>query len=301
VTTPAVAPFVTTYATHTPYLTPDEWLAAPTAIDTKDLITGGSPAQQRQVIVNKIESASSWVDRICFKSPTGCLAATTDTTSNKRFLVNRYGTIKIPLPFRPILEVSAVMVGRTPSTMFALSSLADVDISSHGVIEVPVAGAYNRAYGYGGIGVGSRPLARVTWTNGFPNTTLAAASAAAATSITLASVLGIYPGTGLTLYDTTGGNDHVTVAPSFVPGATTVPLSAPTVFAHAAGVSVSNLPARVKEATILLTSALIQTRGDDAIVLESMDTPSKMSAAYGANADAEQLATVLLGDLVRAV
>jgi hypothetical protein len=292
-----VAASVTTYASHTPYLTPAEWMAAPTAIDTSDLVLGASPTQQQQAIENKIEGASSWVDRICFRGPAGCLAATVDTHRG-RYLVNRYGAVKVPLPFKPVLEVRSVLLGYTPSTLVPLPSLADVDISAHGVIEIPVAGMGTP----GGLsaGRGFRPIVQVVYVNGYPNTTLTGASAVGATSLLVASSLGIYPGTGLTLYDVEGGNDHVIVAASFVAGSLTVPLSAPTLFAHSAGVSVSNLPTRVKEATILLTSALIQTRGNDAIVLDSMDTPSSLSPAYGANADAERLATVLLGDLVRA-
>jgi hypothetical protein len=293
VTTPAIAQYVTTYAAHTPYLTLAEWLAAPTAIDVSDLITGGSPAQQNQAVQDAIERASSWMDRICHQ----VLAATTDTHRG-RYLVSRFGTVRIPLPRKPVLEVSAVSVGSTPSTMSTLTSLADVDISPYGVIEVRVTGTYPGPSGYWG---GFRPIVGVTYVNGWPNTTLAVDAAAASSSVTVASSLGVYPGTALTIYDVTGGTEHVVVGPGFTAGSTTVPLVAPLVYAHTAGVSISNLPPVAKEAATLLTSALIQTRGDDAIVLESMDTPSKMSPAYGANADAERLAGVLLRDLVRLI
>jgi hypothetical protein len=291
-TVPAVAQYVTTYAAHTPYLTLAEWLAAPTAIDISDLITGGSPDQQNQAVQDAIERASSWEDRICHQ----VLAATTDTHRG-RYRVNRWGTVKIPLPRKPILEVSAVSIGFTPSTMAALTSLADVDISPYGVIEVPVTNTTLASSLRGGI----RPIVGVTYVNGYPNTILAADVAAASSSITVASSLGIYPGTALTIYDVTGGTEHVVVSPGFTGGSTTVPLVAPLAHAHTTGVSISNLPPVAKEAAILLTSALIQTRGSDAIVLDSMDTPTKMQAAYGANADAERLAKVLLGDLVRLI
>ena len=289
---PVVAPSVTTYASHTPYLTLAEWLAAPTAIDISDLIQGGTAAQQNQAVQDAIERASSWVDRICHQ----VLAATTDTHSG-RYLVNRWGNVKIPLPRKPILEVSAIAMGDNPSSMNLLASLVDVDIGGHGVIDVPAPGSpFGSNYGFG---IGSRPLVRVTYVNGYPNTVLSASAAAAATSIVVTSALGIYPGSALTVYDAIAGTEKVTVASSYVAGSTTLPLVGALVYAHLAGVSVSNLPPVVKQAAILLTSALIQTRGDDAIVLDTMDTPTKMQSAYGANADAERLAGVLLADLVR--
>jgi len=288
---PAVAQYVTTYASHSPYLTLAEWRAAPTAIDTSDIIPGGSPTQQDQAVRDAIERSSSWVDRICHQ----VLAATQDTHRG-RYRINRWGTVRIPLPRKPVLEVSGVAIGYSPSQMVPLTSLADVDISPYGVIEVPVT---NTTLATTTIRDELRPIVAITYVNGWPNTTLTAAAAVAAASVTVASSLGVYPGTSLTVYDTTGGTEKVTVAAGFAAGSTVVPLVAPLAFAHTAGISVSNLPPVVKEASILLTSALIQTRGDDAIVLDSMDTPSKMSAAYGANADAERLACVLLRDLVR--
>lgn len=293
-----VANNVTTYASHTPYLTFDEWNTAATAIDIRDLIPGGTTAQQQMAVQNSIERASSWVDRICHT----VLAATTDTHSG-RFLVNRWGNVRIPLPRKPVLEVSVVMVGSRPSTMTALASLVDADIGPTGVLDVPVMSwtppTASPDYGYGGIGPGSRPLVAVTYVNGFPNTSLTSTATAGASTVTVANSLGVYPGTGLTIYDVTSGAEQVTVAPSFVAGSTSVPLVSPLVYTHAAGISVSNLPPVVKEATILLTSALIQTRGDDAIVLDSMDSPAKVSGGYGANAEAEYLAGELLADLVR--
>jgi hypothetical protein len=288
---PVVAPSVTTYASHTPYLTLAEWLAAPTALDVSDLIQGGTTAQQNQAVQDAIERASSWVDRICHQ----VLAATTDTHSG-RYLVNRWGNVKVPLPRKPILEVSAIAMGNTPSSMNLLASLVDVDIGGHGVIEIPAPGSpFGSNYGFG---IGSRPLVRITYVNGYPNTTMSAASAAA-TNIVVASALGIYPGSALTIYDSTAGTEHITVSSSYTTGSTTIPLVGTLAYAHTVGMSVSNLPPVVKQAAILLTSALIQTRGDDAVVLDTMDTPTKMQSAYGANADAERLAEKMLADLVR--
>ncbi len=292
--TSQVAQYVTTYASHTPYLTVDEWKAAPTAIDTTSLLPNGTSAQQNQVIKDAVERASSMVDGYCYQ----VLAATSDTAFG-RYRIGRDQVVRVPLPFKPVLEVSAISVGATPSMLTALSSLADVVIFPHGVIEVPLwNGLPTLPYPFQGLG--QRPLVQVTYVNGWPNTTLAAPATAGGSNVTVASALGIYPGTMLTIYDVTAGTEPVTVAPTYTPGSTTVPLTAPLAFAHTAGVSISNLPPRIKEATVLLASVLIQTRGDDAIVIDSIDSPAQTQALPKASARNLDIARQLLAPFRRA-
>jgi len=279
-----VAPFVTTYASHTPYITVDEWRAAPTAIDISSLLPDGNRTQQDQVVRDCIERASSWIDDLCQQ----VLAASEDIQSG-RFLVNRFHQVKVPAMAKPVLEVSAVSVGGSPSTLLPLDTLDDVEISPYGVVTIPV----NKS------GSGQRALVRMTFVNGYPNTVTTAANAAGDSTLVLDNAVGVYPGSPLTVYDVkAAGTENIVVASTYT-GGTTIPLVDSLRFAHAAGVSVSSLPARVKQACILLTSALIQTRGSDAIVLDSMDTPAAKSNAYGANEDAERLARTLLGSLRR--
>lgn len=283
-----VAPYVTTYASHTPYITLDEWTASPTAIDIFNLVPGGDQDQQNRAITIQIERASSWVDRICHQ----VLAATQDTVEG-RYRVDREGYIRVPLPRKPVLEVSSVSVGATPSQMQPLSSLVDVEIGMHGTLRIPL---YSMTYS-----IGYRPVVQVTYVNGWPNTSLTSASSVGAQSLSVASSLGIYAGSSLTIYDPdlAGGNEQVTVASTFVPGSLAVPLTAPLLYAHNLGTSVSNLPPVVKEATVLLTTALLQTRGADALVIGSTEPPQQTSTS-GGMAQAERLATAMLADLVRA-
>jgi hypothetical protein len=51
---------------------------------------------------------------------------------------------------------------------------------------------------------------------------------------------------------------------------TALTLTAVTAFGHAAGVSISALPPDVKQAVISITSALIKSRGSDAVVMQSL-------------------------------
>lgn len=280
-----VAPYAPTYASRTPYITLAEWLAAPTALDARSLIQGGSQTQQNQAICDAIERASSWIDGWCYQ----VLAATRDTTSG-RYAVNRRGGVRVPLPRKPVLEVCSVSFGYRTSEMALLSSLVDVEIGMHGVVEIPIAGAFlGRALG------GGNPLVQVTYVNGFPNTTLAAVVTAAATSITLSSVLGIYPGTALTIYDVTGGGtEQVTVSGTYVVGTAAVPLTTGLLYAHAVGVSVSNLPPDIKAAAVLLTTVLIQTRGVDAIVLSETGTPTTTEYPRGTGANVARAKELLI-------
>lgn len=296
----AVAPYSTAYISRTPYLTAAEYQTAPTAVDLSALdVTSSSPTAQTAALIRKIAGASSWADRICHQ----VLAATLDV-EQARVRVNRNGVARMPLRFKPILEVDTVSVGLRPSQMTALpaSNAADVVIDFHGIVDIPVLGV---SYGTGSappgqLSVGDEPLVQVSYVNGYPNTVLASGVAAGVSSITVTSALGVYPGTTLTVYD--GANtEPVTVASTYTTG-TILPLSAPLAFPHAAGISVSALPPAVKEAVICLTSALIKTRGSEAIVMADIGSePSKQAASEPGGLEDVAVATDLLSDFIRQV
>ncbi len=292
-----VAPFTTTYAARTPYLTVAEFLASPTAIALNDLLPNGTLAQQTDALTQKIAQASSWMDDLCQQ----VLAATVDTDRG-RYRVNRDGYVRVPLRYKPILEVRSVSVGLHPSNLTALSDYSNVAIF-RSTVEVPVLGT-NLAtaptnWPSGGLGVGSKALVDVTYVNGFANTLTGVGGATkGATSLPVTGALGIYPGSTVTVYDGSS-SEQIVVAPSYTAGALSLPLTSPLLFDHAAGVSVSNLPPRAKEAAVLLTSALIQTRGDDALILDAMETPSRMSGQSGASAEDIALAMDMLENLTR--
>lgn len=290
----AVSPIVTAYATATPYITRAEFEAAPTALDISDLIPNGTQAQQDQALDDTILRASSWCDSICRQ----VLAATTDI-EREWYKVDRNGSVRVPLRYKPVLEVTAVRLGTKPSSMVALTDFSDVVVKRNSV-EIPVFSFSPPSLiaPPGGIQIGSRVLVDVTYINGWVNTTLAAGVSAAATSLTVAKSLGIYAGSQFTVFDGPL-TEVVTVANTYVAGSTTVPLTTGLAHAHVAGVSISNLPSRVKEAAILLTSVLVQTRGNDAIILEAMENPGRMSTSYGAQGNNVELAKAMLETLIR--
>jgi hypothetical protein len=91
--------------------------------------------------------------------------------------------------------------------------------------------------------------------NGYPVTTLAAPVAVGATSVTVTDGTGILAGTSV-LTITDGQSEEVVVSTAVAGNVLTVP---PLQFAHAAGVGVSELPATIEEATLLLISRLHDT------------------------------------------
>lgn len=289
----AVSPFVTTYTTETPYITEAEFLAAPTALEVTDLIPGGSQAAQDRAITDTILRASSWVDRICEQ----VLSATVDIERGE-YRVDRKGYVNVPLKFKPVLEVQAVRLGPRVSQMVSMTDFSDVDVRRNSV-KIPVWNLALPSNSFpSSIALGDRVVVDVTYVNGWANTFLATTAAIGQLQLTVSKGLGIYPGSLLTISDGVS-TEQVTVAASYVAGSTTVPLTSALVHDHAVGVSVNNMPSRVKQATILLTTVLIQTRGSDAIILETMETPTRTSTGYGASSDNVNKAMDLLRNLGR--
>jgi hypothetical protein len=292
VVAPAVANNVNTYASRSSYVTVQEFKDAPTAVELDNLVLNGSTASQDEALAVVIERASSWADALTYQT----LAATVDTAYG-RARVRSDGTVRFPLPFKPVIAVLGIAVGGRPSAMSPMGSLVDVVINQHGTIEFPAFGVASNGYGYGlsGFGVASQPLVQVTYVNGYPNTTAAGATTAGLTTLPVVSVLGVFPGTTLTVYD--GPSTETVTVLATSPGSLT--LAAPLRFAHAPGVSVSALPPKVKQAVILLAASLIQTAGTDAIVLQQMAEPGGLVSEKGASAENIALAMDMLDEFKR--
>jgi hypothetical protein len=265
--------FTTPYRTA-PYLTIAEYKTAPTAVDVSNLVPGAPPATQDSELANVISRASGWVDNLASQ----ILAATVNTEA-RRLRTRRDGTLVVHPDSWPILEVRDLQYGSSPAGLTQLSDLSGLWIEEQqfvvtfaGVQAVTSVGPLQ----LGGLGPGEPLLVRYTYVNGWPNTTLQSAAAAAATSIVVADTTGIYAGTRLVL-DSGSVEEQVTVQTT--PTTTTVALAAPLASGHQAGVSATALPPQVKEATILLCSALIKTRGTEALVMPGIGGMSELHVA----------------------
>lgn len=302
---PAVALKVPTYATRTPYITIEEYQTSATGVDSSTLIPDGSAAQNLAALQVLIGRASSWADSLC---NVAALAATLDIQGSPSigWRVFRDGTIRVPLDITPVIAVTGVSVGYTPSTMRPLTSLVDVWIGEK-VATIPVSGANlfssNGGYlgGYlGGFRTGDRLVGAVSYVNGWANTLLTGASAAGVTTLTVADGTGIFAGLRMSIYDFASA-EVVTVASTYVFGSTTVPLAAPAQYAHDPLTSISAFPPAIKQAVISLTSCLIRTRGAASFGMNSvaeMITDGEMQS--GGFTDLE-IATDLLAQYTRVV
>lgn len=268
---PLLARTTTAYAPRPPYLTVTEYRQAATGVDSNNLVPNGSAADQLAALEATLRRASAWVDSICHQT----LAATRDTEAG-RYRLGRDGQLRVPLRYFPVAAVAAVAVGESAATAAALTDLTGCELDERGgVLTVP-------AYGWAG-----RRFVSVDYVSGFAHTTLTAAAAAGAQTLTVAAGLGVTPGQQLTLPDA-GQTETVTVAagwsPTVVDGPVSLPLAAPLADAHTAGVAASAMPYAITEAAILLASAVIKTRGaEDFEMPELGQQPGKAgtSAAYG--------------------
>ena len=250
-----------------PYLTVDEYRRAPSGIDASALVTGDADANLAE-LGNVIRRASSWIDQICNQ----VLAATADTEAG-RLPLGRDGVVRVHPRHTPIGLVTGFTYGSGASDQVAVTDFTGLWVED-ATFEVPLLSGRSWAGPLqfsGVVAPGQRVYCTWSYTAGFPNTLLASAVTAGATSLPVLDGTGIVPGrTQFTIYDG-ATTETVTVSDTYTIGSTTVPLTAPLINDHArAGVSVSALPAAVKQAAVLLTTALIRTRSSSAIVMPGM-------------------------------
>jgi hypothetical protein len=274
---PTVAPETATLFRRTPYITPSEYRAAPTAIATSQLVPGGSEDDQVQALAAVIMRASDWIDTLCFHKADGTLAAS-PTVEAAWITPKANGTLAIICNYKPILEVDGLAVGGNAGSLQNVGAQASEAISIQGQVFyfAPVSGQLGTTTVWPSIPTTNGKVYAVwSYVNGFPHVTLGAGVAAGATSINVKSpvpggseVFGVYPGTQLTIHD--GANTEVIVVKE-VEGLT-LKLTAGLEYAHVLpespdSIRVSALPWAVEQAAISLTTALIKTRGSRAMTM----------------------------------
>lgn len=294
-TAPAVAPWVPTYATYASYVTVADFLAEPTGVDTTQLLPGQDAAANKASLARVIARASSQADNICRQ----VLGATVDVQSGTYRV--RDGSIGIPVPYTPLIQVNSVLVGSGPSSLAPVLDLSGVRFEQK-VAWIPLGGVqWPGSSRWCVPGARGRVYAQMTYVNGHANTLTAASSLAGVSSLPVGNPLGIFPGLPMTVYDS-ASTEPVTVSSSYVLGSTTVPLAAPTGFAHAAGVSVSALPPFVRDAVFLLTASLIKVRGAEAFTMDAiMQQPGKTQPTDPGGTTEYNDAKALLSPLMRVV
>lgn len=270
-----IPPQTVSHPTVQPYISLQEYQDAPTDVDTEGLTTGGSIAGNAIELANVIARATAWTTDICHQ----ILAATLDTQT-AMVRVRRDGSVWLPCDFWPVRELDAFASG-PPGNLLALESTAAAGIYLQGrkVIVVPGQGGTLISPRGSWVNVGFAGNAGDTfcqWAywNGWFHSTLAADCAGGDTEIVVRTP---FPqaaaGCWFEIPDG-AATELVQVALNFM-GGTTIPLVSELVNPHTPGpwpayITVTELPADARQATVSLTSALIKTRGNQSYEMGSV-------------------------------
>jgi len=288
----------TTQLLTIPYLTLEEYKAAPTAIDLDNLVFDSQdPEVQDNELRNVIARASSWMDTFCNQ----VLGATVET-EQQRSRISTDGSIRFHPRFSPIVALTTFNYGY-PTNMASLGDCSIAWIEDQEII-IPNANLGNwtsqgpLSFGSYNGGPSNQVFLNYTYVAGYTNTTLAVASVVGATSVTVANGTGIIAGQILPIYD--GMNTElVTVASTYTFGSTTVPLTRALVNAHAIGSSFSALPPAIKQAAILVTTAMLKVRGDSSMTMMVTTQPTMSTPGSDRFSDEMKIAADILQTYAR--
>jgi hypothetical protein len=283
----------TTQLLTVPYLTLEEYKAAPTAIDLDNLVFDSQdPDVQDNELRNVIARASSWMDTYCNQ----VLGATIET-EQQRSRYSTDGSIRFHPRFSPIVALTDFNYGY-PTNMASLGDCSIAWIEDQEII-IPNAqlGTWTSqgplSFGAFNGGPGNQLFLNYTYIAGYTNTTVAVATTIGATSLTVANGTGIIAGQMLTLYD--GMNTElITVASTYTFGSTTVPVTRPLVNTHAIGSSLSALPPAIKQAAILVTTAMLKVRGDSSMTMMVTTQPTMATPGSDRFSDEMKIAADIL-------
>lgn len=276
-----------------PYLSLQEFKNAPTALDYGNLVVGGNQAAQDAELSNAITRASSWIDQYCNQ----VLSATVDT-EQQRVRFRNDGTVAIHPKYFPIVSVSAISLGATPNEMWSAPDPSVCWLEEQTLIypyaQMPQTMSSQGPLSFGfPVSQGRYAYAQYTYINGYANTSFDVQANAGVSSITVDDATGIVPGEWLTIFD--GANtERIQVSPTYTYGNIVVTLAAPTLYAHAVGVTVSALPAAIKEAAIVMTSAFLKIRGDASLTMAVTTRPGGQISANDAMGNEQRIAEEIL-------
>lgn len=276
----------TTQLISVPYLTLEEYKNAPTAIDLDNLVFNSQdPEAQDAELRNVIARASSWMDTYCNQ----VLGATVET-EQQRSRMSTDGSIRFHPRFSPIVALTEFNYGY-PTNMASLGDCSIAWIEDQEII-IPNAqlGTWTSqgplSFGSYNGGPSNQIFLNYTYVAGYANTFVSTPSAVGATSLVVKNGTGVVAGQMLQVYD--GLNtENVTVASTYVFGSNTIPVVTPMLYAHDVETAVSALPPAIKQAAILVTTAMLKVRGDSAMTM--MVTTQPMLATPGSARFADEM------------
>jgi hypothetical protein len=262
------------------YITCEEYRAAPTALNTNNLVTTGTATQADQdaELAGIIARACRWIDNVA-RQP---LYATQTVNQRESARVNGDGFVVLKARQDRVKTVDAFAWG--PNFMSMTTVTPPISTGQYFIEENRI--LFSLA-GAGVQWVGSLSFlaaprcgdVTVQWssTAGWVTTRLAAPAAPGASSVQVEWATGIQPGLMARLVDGSGQAD-VQVAPSYTPGSTTVALAAPLVAAWPAGAWFGEVPDDAKEASVLATTHYIKERKGAGFTISSKGGNSSTKA-----------------------
>jgi hypothetical protein len=253
-----------------PYLTITEYKNAPTSIDYNNLVVGGNQnaqdAELEQVILRASSYLNEYLNQDLHANP---------YTETQRTRLSSQGFIALHPNQNPILSLSSFQYGTSPGNMQTLTDPSTSWFEDQQVIiplsELSTTYSSQGPLAFGpNIGPRTQIFTKYTYIAGYVNSL--ASGTAGQTTLTVPNPSGILPGETYRLYDG-AKSETVDVSSSYVYGSTTVTLETALVYDHTS-CSISNLPTAIKEATILVTTAFLKTRGDSSLTMNITTQPS---------------------------
>jgi hypothetical protein len=246
--------------TDVPYVSTAAFRAHPTYLDVTGLrVDSSDPTDQDAELNNILLAASAWADNQC-NQPLGAHAK----TQQFRQRMDRYGRLSIHADDNPVVAVTGLAWGYTPTSLNSVADLSGVWIEDSRQILVTLPGPSIPASS--GLQFGSpvgEVFARLSYQAGYVATVLGTDSSAGATTLTVADPTGIVPGGQYRIWEP-GSEETITVSPTWTPPAatappapTTVTLAAPALNTHTAGSDLSGMPTEVRTAVIQYAMATL--------------------------------------------
>jgi hypothetical protein len=240
-----------------PYLTVATFKASPTFLDYGLLNTASTvPADQDAELYNQLLKASAWASNTVCNLPLHAHY----NTEQRRLRVGRDGLLKWLPTDLPVRLITGFSYGYSPGApnLRPVIDLTQQWIEGDAQVVMPfgpLGPGFNQIQ-FSPPGPTSELYTSWTYIAGYPNSTLANAPIAGAVSLQVKDPTGILAGDVLRIWEP-GKEEAVTVAPSYVTGAVTVPLTAGLVNAHTIGAGISAMPPDAIQAVTNYTIALL--------------------------------------------
>lgn len=288
---PVVNPSIAGWSRPFPYLSPSQFNAQVTALDTANLLNDGDAAQQTQALYDLIRQAGSHIDTFCFgSSPSvkgGSLCATNDV-EQWRFKVIQ-NELRLACKYRPLIQLTSCDIGFSLLNMQSIGPQVAALVFPKVVTWVVPIGGYlwqpngPQPYLNGPIRNGLWLWVVWSYDNGYPHTALAAPVEAGSSTLHLeptsqaGGLIGVVPGqTALDVLDYTGDAESApeTVIVESVSGST-ITTTAPLLYNHTPPdapdfIPVSGMPWAVQRAAVECVASLIKYQGDGSIILQGI-------------------------------